>query len=106
MSSRIREKDVTFYLELLNKAIGAPTEVFRRDAEGNYLRDADNRLIENPRTLCLDWAYGGVRLCSDAGAHNLSNRMSKREMYEMLNGMLNLIRHIDPSGEMRNGGDR
>lgn len=106
MSSRITARDIEHYVEVLNKAIGAPTEVYRRDESGEYVRDEDNRLVGNPKTLCLDWAYGGVRLCCEEGGRDLSGRMPKREMYQMLSAMWNLLRHIDPDGTMRGGGDR
>jgi hypothetical protein len=106
MASRITARDIEHYLALLNKAIGAPTEVYRRDDSGEYVRGEDNRLVQNPKTLCLDWAYGGVRLCSEAGARELSGRMTKREMYQMLSAMWSLLRHIDPDGTMREEASR
>lgn len=61
---RITKRDLTTQIHMLNKITGA---------------DYD-----------FDWAYGGVKVVHENGSQDVTVRGTKREIYNMLHGMLHI----------------
>ena len=64
---RITNKDLEYYVERLNKLTNS--------------------------NFCLGYAYDGVRLEANEGSKDISQRLSKKELYLQLVTMVNVIEH-------------
>lgn len=95
MSRTVSKSHLESLLATLNESLGVPVEPYR-DA-----RDSQDRLVSNPDTFVLDWAYGGVRLsrmCRGGGERDISPRGTKRECFEYMHAILKGIEFARESG--------
>ena len=56
-----------------------------------YYVDRLNKLTNG--NFCLGYAYGGVRLEANEGSKDISQRLSKKELYLQLVTMINVLEH-------------
>ena len=56
-----------------------------------YYVDRLNKLTNG--NFCLGYAYGGVRLEANEGSKDISQRLSKKELYLQLVTMVNVLEH-------------
>lgn len=56
-----------------------------------YYVDRLNKLTDG--NFCLGYAYGGVRLEANEGSKDISQRLSKKELYLQLVTMVNVLEH-------------
>ena len=59
---QVKKADLQERVDLLNKTIGEPLDLWITDDRGDYVRDDDGRLTYNHGTLILGYANGGVAL--------------------------------------------
>jgi len=72
MSQRITNENLEYYVERINKLTG-----------GDF---------------CLGYAYGGVRLEANKGSVDISYRLTKRELYDQLVTMDNVLSRMQQKG--------
>jgi hypothetical protein len=65
--TRIKKDDLQYYVERLNKLTNS--------------------------NFCLGYAYGGVRLEANEGSKDISQRLTKKELYLQLVTMVNALEH-------------
>jgi hypothetical protein len=65
--NRIKNDDLEYYVERLNKLTNS--------------------------NFCLGYAYGGVRLEANDGSKDISQRLTKKELYLQLVTMVNALEH-------------
>ena len=56
-----------------------------------YYVDRLNKLTNS--NFCLGYAYGGVRLEANSGSKDISQRLSKKELYLQLITIVNVLEH-------------
>ena len=87
MTERITKDDLRGSVAYLNKLTGNSTYPWKTDDEGEHLRTDLGYMIPNDGTFVLDWANGGVSLCT-MGGRTVLHRGTKRDLYNRLRAFI------------------
>ena len=94
MTQRIKQSDLEKRVEHLNQMLGLPNDTYKRDSDGNYVRD-ERGLVANPNVFYIGMAYGGYRLeqmCEGGGARDVSFRGTKQEIWDFIGAYMQGIK--------------
>ena len=81
-------KDLKRRIDYLNKLVGAPLEMWKRDEDGELVRNERGNLVADLRTYTLSQANGGVQLERSAESYVVIPRCTRRELYHRMNAFI------------------
>ena len=73
---------------LLNRIVGAPADMWMRDADCVLIRNERGNLVANQETYTLDQSNGGVALATHGGAKTVISRGSKSELHDQIRAFI------------------
>lgn len=91
MTFRITMARLQYAVDCLNRTVGAPLEMWKRDKDGELVRDDEGRLVAHMETYTLCVGNGGVQLETNRQSHIVIPRCTKRQMWDRIHSYIDGI---------------
>ncbi len=91
MTNRITMPKLRYAVDCLNRTVGAPLEMWKKDEDGELVRDDEGRLVAHMETYTLCAGNGGVQLETRRQSYIAIPRCTKQQMWDRINSYIDGI---------------